>query len=97
MEDVLSLNADNTHLYPGARLTVRDGEALPSQPAEVIVVFRDHSPAEALLTPIDDAYVLQVESYSTAAGIAIGAKSWRILIADDRTLTVKSRAESVLP
>lgn len=98
MENVLALNAGNTHLYPGARLTAHEAPAWPNRPTEVVVVFGDHSHAEAVLTPSgEDTFVLQVETYSTAAGTAVGARSWHLGVADDRTVTVKSRADPPVP
>ncbi len=97
MDRVLALTADNTHLYPGARLATHTAEALPSRPTTVVVVFSDHVHAEAVLTPSDGVFVLRVAAYSTAAGTAIDAKSWNLAIADERALTVKSRADSPAP
>lgn len=93
MEAVLTLNAGNTHLYPGARLTAQVASVLPNKPTEAVILFQDHARAEAELTPSNDACVLQVEAYSTAAGTAVGAKSWNLKVADDGTLTVRSRAD----
>ncbi len=79
--DVLALVADNTHLYPGARLAA--DKRLPALPVEAIVLFRDDVRAEAVLTPSADGFVLGVEPYTTAAGTSIGRKSWSLRIADD--------------
>ena len=84
--DVLALVADNTHLYPGARLTA--DKSLPTLPVEAIVLFRDDARAEAVLTPSADEFVLTVEPYVTAAGASIGRKPWSLRIADDGLLRV---------
>ncbi|MFT4009099.1 MAG: hypothetical protein QM655_03555 [Nocardioidaceae bacterium] len=91
MEAVLALAADNTHLYPGARLTADDLPAPPDQPTEVVVVFRDHSHADGLLTPSANGLILHVEAYATVAGTAIGPKSWQVKITEDRLVIVGSR------
>lgn len=93
MEPVLALDADNTHLYPGARLTADEGLAALSGPTEAIVLFRDHSTADAVLTRAGDEFELRVEAYSTAAGTGIDAKSWVLRAGDDRSLVVKRRAD----
>ncbi len=96
MENVVAFEAGNTHLYPGARLIYATTAlpAGPARPVEALVVFSDRSHAEAVLEPSDDdTLVLQVEAYSTAAGTSVGAKSWHLVVADDRTLRVRSRAD----
>lgn len=87
------LNADNTHLYPGARLAVYEDATLPDSRVEAVVLFRDDSSADAVLMPSEDGLALYVESYSTAAGTGIDAKNWVLQAADDRSLVVKRRAD----
>lgn len=87
------LNADNTHLYPGARLAVYEDATLPDSRVEAVILFRDESSADAVLVPSGDGFVLYVESYSTAAGTSIDAKSWVLQAADDWSLVVKRRAD----
>ena len=94
MQTLPALHADNTHLYPGARLSGQCAARPVGQPTEVVVVFTDHSHAEAMLTPSGDAHTLQVEAYSTAAGTTIETKNWRLATADGQTFIVKSRADS---
>ncbi|MFT3872251.1 MAG: hypothetical protein QM714_06325 [Nocardioides sp.] len=91
MEEVLALTADHTHLYPGARLTVPETSALPSESADVIVLFRDHSTAEAVLTRSGEGFELRVEPYSTVAGTAIDTKTWRLAATEDGSLVVRRR------
>ncbi|MEZ5085678.1 MAG: hypothetical protein R2722_05330 [Tessaracoccus sp.] len=94
MKEVRTLYADNTHLFPGARLAFADAQPAPDAPTEAMIVFTDSSRAEATLDPSDSTWLLRVESYTTAAGTVIEAKSWGILISDERMLTVSSRGGS---
>lgn len=67
------LDAPNSHLYPGARLSCRG--ALRDGP--VTVLFADGSVTGGRLA--DDR--LETRPYATAAGTAIPAKAWRLKIA----------------
>lgn len=91
MDNVVTLNADNTHLFPGAKLTVN--ESMPTQDStrEVLILFSDYSQAEGTLKPEHGRFRLQVEEHSTAAGTKVGRKAWNVEAADDRVLNVKSK------
>ncbi|HYD67314.1 hypothetical protein [Azospirillum sp.] len=76
----LTLDAAGTHLYPGARGTVRDG--LPPEavgaPLPCMVVFTDGAFALGTLAWRGDGWELAAGAYATARGTAIPAKRWRI-------------------
>ncbi|QCO19387.1 hypothetical protein D3869_29485 (plasmid) [Azospirillum brasilense] len=78
----ITLEAGGTHLYVGARGTVRDGRlsAAPSvKPPPCMVVFSDGVFTAGTLTPRGGTeWQLAVDGYTTARGTAIPAKRWLV-------------------
>lgn len=75
-DTVLTLHASHSHLFPGARLHLREGHGLPGHSTEVLVVFSDESVAEAEITDDTPHAQLRVEPYTTGSGTTIPAKTW---------------------
>lgn len=78
-DDRLVLNAGNTHLYRGARLStgIPAGE-LGAEPRGLRIVFRDGNEVDAELLQNDDGdLAVEVPAYRTAAGTDLIAKVWR--------------------
>jgi hypothetical protein len=73
---MIRLSASHSHLYPGARGRVL---AAPSAGGAALLDFADGAHA---LGQIEDG-ILHVGAYYTAAGTAIGAKSWHVDLGGD--------------
>jgi hypothetical protein len=81
----LILKARGSHLYPGARAVLEDGQSTAG-PALVschcLIEFADGSVAFGTLTNDKEGFaVLAVDAYQTARGTAILAKGWRLSLA----------------
>jgi hypothetical protein len=80
MDSLITLRVSHSHLFPGAVLHLRDGQQVPADPAECLLIFSDESEAEAEFVPGDGGDPshgrLLVSAYTTGAGTAINAKSW---------------------
>ncbi|MDT0431041.1 hypothetical protein [Streptomyces salyersiae] len=89
----------HTHLFPGTRLLL-DGAAPALRPRALELEFSDgvHTPAE-LLAPVrpDDPWLLAVESYRTAAGTPLPARSWLVAGVTDREDGTELRLGGRLP
>jgi hypothetical protein len=72
-------NASHTHLFPGALITFRAGEFDLERTGRVAIsiCFTDGSEAAAELVLEQPAVgILEVDSYTTAAGTPIAEKAW---------------------
>lgn len=78
------LEATHTHLYPGhrGRLTGTRGGALPTEGGECLIVFTDGASTPGRLVPGPGDWRLDADSYRTAAGTAVPAKSWRLSLSE---------------
>ncbi len=75
------LSANNTHLYPGARLRGLDAanEARLSAGDELLVEFNDGIVANGQLLHVDShAGVLQIPAHRTWRGTEVAVRTWRI-------------------
>lgn len=94
------LETTGTHLYPGARGTVRDGRP-PSQREQqltsCLILFTDGTAAAGTLSPHGDAeWLLAVAPHRTGRGTAIPSRCWIVVF--DRTVTPQSlRVRSKCP
>ncbi|WP_377810145.1 hypothetical protein ABNQ38_30980 [Azospirillum sp. A29] len=96
----ITLETTGTHLYPGARGTVRDGPP-PSQreqrPTSCLILFTDGTAAAGTLSPrgvIE--WLLAVDAHRTGRGTTISSKCWIVVF--DRTVTPPSlRVRSMCP
>lgn len=84
--------AYGTHLYPGAQLTPDAHRPLLNGISEAVIIFRDGSRAEALITTTPDGIRLEDEGYVTAARTSIAPKSWQLRRIDHSQLVVASPA-----
>lgn len=91
MSELAVLRAENTHLYPGARLH-GDHETGPLTAAgEVVIVFSDHAHAEAQIAVDGDGFALHVQPHTTAAGTSIEARSWQLTSTGGHRLRIAAR------
>ncbi|MGN0096320.1 MAG: hypothetical protein ACI38U_09660 [Corynebacterium sp.] len=97
MDSLITLRVSHSHLFPGAVLRLRDGQQLPADPAECLLIFSDESDAEAEFVPGDGGDPshgrLLVSDYTTGAGTAISAKNWHLTATASSGLKVTRRAD----
>lgn len=78
---MLELSTPSSHLYPGARCRVEQGEIADGP---VVLLFADGSRTGGRLAGTR----LQLSAYETRAGTAIPARLWQI---DTQTLRIAAR------
>lgn len=96
----ITLETTGTHLYPGARGTVRKGPLPPRQerqPTSCLILFADGTAAAGTLSARDAAeWLLAVDAHRTGRGTAIPSRCWIVVF--DRTVTPPSlRVRSKCP
>ncbi|MCL5775665.1 hypothetical protein M1105_01470 [Limibaculum sp. FT325] len=83
------LEAGSSHLYPGARLRVEAPSA-----GDCLVAFADGARAGGRLAALDaGGWRLDLGTYRTARGRAIGPKAWRLAAAEGGGLRVTARLD----
>ena len=71
---MIELEADHSHLYPGATGCVLSGD--PGKGGAAVVRFADGGAAEGTLA----GGLLRLAPYTTAAGTRIGARGWQLAV-----------------
>jgi hypothetical protein len=75
---VWSLRASNTHLYPGARLGVAQGDDFaPRRGDALLIEFADLGVAQGAVVAVEgDRVTLAVEPHRTRRGTLVAARQW---------------------
>lgn len=79
VSSLVHLYAENTHLFRGARLRLEQRKPFERLPSMAHVRFSDGVVVEADVSRApDNALILELAAYRTAAGTSIAAKGWSV-------------------